>query len=85
MRLPPRGPRNTYFWRVSSQVWHSFLELVDRLEDPSLEDDEILAIRENIRALPGHPLNTDDCDLIIPILTSTTAQVPTMAAPKVIQ
>ncbi len=67
-------PRRTFFWRVPIAVWDDFMEMAERLEVLDVHDDEACAIREDIRCLPGHPRDTTDGDLIVPILTSVTVQ-----------
>ncbi len=68
----PSGPRTVRIWNLSTSVWQSFLDIAERLEDLPASCDEAHALRDDIRALPGHPRNTDEYDCIVPVLTTTT-------------
>lgn len=35
-----------------------------------------MALRDDIRSLPGHPPDTEETDLIVPVLTNVRVQVP---------
>ncbi len=61
---------NTYLWRLPQWAEDRFIELADNLDGLDRECDEAYALRDEIRSLPGHPLNTTEFDLILREITT---------------
>ena len=68
-----RAPRYVT-WRLSAKTEAAFQELWHRYLDVAEGSDEQYAIEDDIRALPGHPRNTDGNVLIRRFLTTTTGK-----------
>jgi hypothetical protein len=67
--LPNWGFSRVVEWRLSSQTKQRWTELMDELEMYEEGTDGYEAIQDQIRSLPGHPLNTSKDVLILQVVT----------------
>ena len=58
-------------WRCSASTYQRFLDLTSCLDDLDPDDPESECLRDDIRSLPGYPLQADPHrDLIVPVITT---------------
>ena len=63
------GFSRTVEWRMTSAVKQRWSDLMDALEMYQEGSDEHEAVMDQIRSLPGHPLNTTRDVLILQVIT----------------